>query len=458
VLLNEGRIAAVAGPGEIARGTARELVAADGLVLAPGFVDCHTHDDAVLRDEPLNLPKLLQGVTTVITGNCGVSLAPLDTPAAPAPLDLMGAGAFRHARFAHYLAEVQAAAPAVNAAFLVGHTTLRVAVLDDLEREATPRQCQAMAALLQDSLQVGAIGLSTGVYYPPARAATAAEMVAVGAPLADGAGLLTMHIRDEGDAIEAALAEALAVGRSLNAPLVLSHHKLMGVANHGRSAQTLALIDAAVREHGQSVCLDCYPYTASSTMLLPERVALSREVQVTWSRAEPAAAGRLLSSLAQERGLPSEEMARRLAPGGAIYFAMSDEDVERILAHPLCMVGSDGLPHDAHPHPRLWGSFPRVLGHYARERRLLALEQAIHKMTGLPARRFGLAGRGLVQPGHAADLVLLDANTVRDEASFAEPRRAPQGIHRVWVNGRTVVEQGQTTGARPGALLLRRAG
>jgi N-acyl-D-amino-acid deacylase len=296
------------------------------------------------------------------------------------------------------------------------------------------------------------------VYYPPARAATAAEMVAVGAPLADGAGLLTMHIRDEGDAIEAALAEALAVGRSLNAPLVLSHHKLMGVANHGRSAQTLALIDAAVREHGQSVCLDCYPYTASSTMLLPERVALSREVQVTWSRAEPAAAGRLLSSLAQERGLPSEEMARRLAPGGAIYFAMSDEDVERILAHPLCMVGSDGLPHDAHPHPRLWGSFPRVLGHYARERRLLALEQAIHKMTGLPARRFGLAGRGLVQPGHAADLVLLDANTVRDEASFAEPRRAPQGIHRVWVNGRTVVEQGQTTGARPGALLLRRAG
>ena len=214
------------------------------------------------------------------------------------------------------------------------------------------------------------------------------------------------------------------------------------------------MIEAAAA--GQSVCLDCYPYTASSTMLLPERVASSRDVMITWSRAEPQAAGRSLRAMAAERGLDATELARQLLPGGAIYFAMSDEDVDRILAHPLAMVGSDGLPGEGTQHPRLWGTFPRVLGHYARERGLFTLEQAVHKMTGLTARRFGLAGRGLLQPGAAADITVFDAATVADRASYTEPKATPVGIALVAVNGQVVVEHGEVVQQHAGQLLRRR--
>jgi N-acyl-D-amino-acid deacylase len=337
---------------------------------------------------------------------------------------------------------------------LVGHTTLRVRALADLDRAATAAEIAHMQRGLAEALAAGAIGLSTGVFYPPARAATTAELIETGRPLQGGAGIVTMHIRDEGDAIDAALAEALHIGRCLDVPLVISHHKLMGLGNHGGSARTLAAIDAAARS--QAVCLDCYPYTASSTMLLPERVATSRDVMITWSRAEPAAAGRSLRTMAAERGIDATELARQLLPGGAIYFAMSDEDVERILAHPLAMVGSDGLPHDIHPHPRLWGSFPRVLGHYVRERRLFALETAVHKMTGLTAQRFGLAARGRLQPGFAADVTLFDAATVADGASFDRPTDAPRGIAAVLVNGRLVVQHGEVIDVHAGEVLKRR--
>jgi N-acyl-D-amino-acid deacylase len=444
---------AIAAVGDLAGQAAHRRIDARGLVVAPGFIDAHTHDDALLLQHPAAHPKLVQGVTTVVTGNCGVSLAPLVTDAPPPPLDLMGSDAFRFARFGDYLAAVQAAQPAVNAAALVGHTTLRIGCMADLDRAATPAEADAMRTRLADALADGAIGLSTGVYYPPARAASTDELIAVAEPLRDGAGLITMHIRDEGDAIDDALREALAVGRAVNAPLVLSHHKLMGRANHGRSMQTLALIEAAAR--GQSVCMDCYPYVASSTMLLPERVPMSSDVRITWSRAEPEAAGRSLMQMAAERGLDPVALARQLQPGGAVYFAMSDEDVDRILAHPLTMIGSDGLPHDAVPHPRLWGSFPRVLGHYVRERRLLALEDAVHKMTGLTARRFGLAGRGLLRAGLAADLTLFDPDRVIDGARFDAPTTPPQGIATVIVNGRVALHDGQPQDDRAGRVLRR---
>lgn len=446
---------AIAAVGDLAGHAAHRHIDAEGLVVAPGFIDAHTHDDALLLQHPAAHPKLMQGVTTVVTGNCGVSLAPLVTDTPPSPLDLMGSDAFRFARFGDYLAAVQAAQPAVNAAALVGHTTLRIGCMANLDRAATPAEAQAMRARLADALADGAIGLSTGVYYPPARAATTDELIAVAEPLRDGAGIVTMHIRDEGDAIDDALREALAVGRAVNAPLVLSHHKLMGRANHGRSVQTLALIEAAAR--AQSVCMDCYPYVASSTMLLPERVAVSSDVRITWSRSEPAAAGRSLLQMAAERGIDPVALARQLQPGGAVYFAMSDEDVDRILAHPLTMIGSDGLPHDAVPHPRLWGSFPRVLGHYVRERRLLALEDAVHKMTGLPARRFGLAGRGELRPGMAADLTLFDPARIIDGASFDAPTTPPRGVATVIVNGRVALHDGQPQDDRAGRV-LRRAG
>ncbi|HSW05053.1 N-acyl-D-amino-acid deacylase family protein [Aquabacterium sp.] len=449
--VQDGRIVAL---GDLSGEAAHRRVDASGLVTAPGFIDVHTHDDALLLHtggEPH--PKVLQGVTSVITGNCGVSLAPLVCSRAPAPLDVLGQDAFRFASFAAYLAAVEASAPIVNAACLAGHSTLRVAHMADLDRPASESEATAMRDALAQCLRDGAWGLSTGVYYPTACAATADEVIAIARPLTAASGLLTMHIRDEGDRIDSALREAFAIGRALQVPLVLSHHKLVGKRNHGRSEQTLALVEQAARE--QEVCLDCYPYDASSTMLLASRVEQSRDVMVTWSRPHPEAAGRSLRELAAQRREAPEETARALSPAGAIYFAMSEVDVGRILAHPLTMVGSDGLAHDAHPHPRLWGTFPRVLGRYVREQKLLTLEAAVHKMTGLSARRFGLPGRGLVAKGFHADLVTFDPGRVLDRATYQDPSLPPDGIHAVYVNGQLACENRQMTGTRPGRVLRR---
>jgi N-acyl-D-amino-acid deacylase len=438
VVVEHGRIAALCEPGAAVGG---ESIDAAGLVLCPGFIDTHAHDDVLVLDHPSPHPKLSQGVCTVVTGNCGISLAPLVTDRAPAPMDLFPPGVFRHAEFSSYLAELDAARPALNVVPLVGHTSLRIRHMASLQREATADEATAMMADVEAALQAGAFGLSTGVYYPPARAATTAELVRVSAPLKARRAVLAMHIRDEGDRIDAAIDEALHVGAASGALLVLSHHKVVGAQNHGRTRQTLRTLEGAARD--QAVCIDCYPYEASSTMLDPERAARVGEVLVTWSQADPSQGGRRLRDIAAEWGVDLKQAAERLLPGGAIYFAMAAEDVDRVLVHPLTMIGSDGLPHDAHPHPRLWGSFPRVLGHYARDRGLLPLERAVQKMTGLPASRFGLADRGTVAPGQAADLVLLDPATVRDTATYERPQSMAAGIALVMVNGRIAVREGE---------------
>ncbi|MGH6626870.1 MAG: N-acyl-D-amino-acid deacylase family protein [Burkholderiaceae bacterium] len=447
----DGRITEM---GDLAGRPAHRRADARGLVTAPGFIDVHTHDDQLLMQQgDAPHPKLLQGVTTVVTGNCGVSLAPLVCERPPPSLGVLGQDVFRFASFGDYLEAVEQAHPVVNAACLVGHSTLRVAHIADLERPATESETAAMRQALDDALRAGAWGLSTGLYYPAASAATAREVIELARPLTAARALVTMHIRDEGDHIDAALREALAIGRELQVPLVLSHHKLVGTRNHGRSAETLALVEQAALE--QEVCLDCYPYDASSTMLLPSRVSQSREVMVTWSHALPEAAGRSLFELAAQRNEEPQQTARALAPAGAIYFAMSEADVGRILSHPLTMVGSDGLAHDAHPHPRLWGTFPRVLGRYVRQQKLLTLEAAVHKMTGLSARRFGLRRRGLVAPGFYADLVSFDAASILDRATYEHPHLPPQGIKAVYVNGHAACEEGRMTGARAGQVLRR---
>jgi N-acyl-D-amino-acid deacylase len=234
---------------------------------------------------------------------------------------------------------------------------------------------------------------------------------------------------------------------------VISHHKVVGKANFGRSRETLALLDDARTD--TDVCLDCYPYPASSTVLRADTVAQASRTLVAWSVPRPEAAGRYLDELAAERGLPVAALVDELQPAGAIYFAMDEADVERILAYPETMIGSDGLPHDAFPHPRLWGAFPRVLGHYARRRGLFSLETAIHKMTGLPASRFRLADRGVVAAGAAADLVVFDPERVADTATFARPKQPAAGIDTVYVNGVPIWRDGAATGARPGAVLKR---
>lgn len=452
--VRDGRIAAI---GDLAGSAARDRHDATGRIVSPGFIDAHTHDDRLVLETTADAyhPKLSQGVTTVIAGNCGISLAPLrwTREAPPAPLDLLGRDGWVFERFGDYLDALERSRPAVNTACLVGHSTLRVRHVADLQREADPRECQHMADDLEEALQAGAIGLSTGLYYPPARAASTSEVIAVGAPLQRHGGIITMHLRDEADQIDDALREGFEIGRSLGIDTVLSHHKLIGTRNHGRSPQTLAMIEKAAQ--GQALCMDCYPYNASSTMLLAARVRQSSQVLVTWSEADPSAAGRSLFALAEERGVSPESLVPALSPAGAVYFAMDEDDVSRILAHPLTMVGSDGLAHDKVPHPRLWGTFPRVLGHYARERRLFSLETAVHKMTGLTARRFGLAGRGLLQEGYAADIAVFDADTIADRATFEHPTAASVGMDAVFVNGALACSQGRTVERHAGQVLRR---
>lgn len=428
-----------------------------GQVLAPGFIDSHTHDDGYLLAHPDMLPKVSQGITTVVTGNCGISLAPLQRDNIPQPLDLLGpAELFRFATFRAWMDALRSTPAAVNVIPLVGHTTLRVAVMDDTSRAANDSERAAMRGLLQEALDAGAFGVSTGTFYPPASAATTDEIIDVCQPLkaakqSGRPGLYATHLRDEADHIVPAMEEALLIGRELDCRVVFSHHKLAGERNHGRTRETLDLITRAAAT--QPVCLDCHPYPATSTMLRLDRARLASRTMITWSKGYPEATGRDFAELMQELGLDDEATVARLAPAGAIYFLMDPADVKRIFAHPLTMVGSDGLPFDPHPHPRQWGTFTNVLRTMVREQQLLSLEAAIHKMTGLAADQYGIAGRGLLRQGYHADLVLFDPATVTDVATFSAPIQASQGIHAVWVNGKQVWDGEQTSTQRPGHVL-----
>jgi len=445
------RIAAI---GRFPDATAPRLDVA-GLVVAPGFIDSHTHDDGYLLAHPDMTPKVSQGITTVVTGNCGISLAPL-LPAAdtrvPQPLDLLGPPElFRYGRFADWIADLRATPAAVNVIPLVGHTTLRVAAMEDTQRAATGPEIAAMQAMMEEALQAGAFGMSTGTFYPPAAHAPTEEIMAVGAPIRAHGGLYATHLRDETDKIVPAMQEALDIGRELDCLVVFSHHKLAGQANHGRSSETLAMMDRAAKL--QPVCLDCHPYPATSTMLRLDRVRISRRTMITWSTGYPEAKGRDFADLMAELGLDEQQLLEKLTPAGAIYFLLDENDVRRIVAHPAAMVGSDGLPFDPHPHPRQWGTFTNVLRTLVREQSVLTLEQAVHKMTGLAARNYGVAERGLLQPGYYADLVLFDPEQVGDRATFEVPVQASQGIQGVWVNGQRVWADGAAGTARPGQVL-----
>lgn len=456
LLLAGGRIVAV---GEVEarlleRQAPLEEVDCEGLVAAPGFIDVHTHDDAAAINQADMLPKLSQGVTTVITGNCGISLAPVVTEEPVAPLSLLGASQFRYPTMAAYARAVDAARPGVNVAALLGHTALRIRHVKDLERPANAEERAAMAADMQEAMDAGALGLSSGVFYREAYAADVPELVAVASVAARNGGIYATHIRDELAGILPALLEAAQTAKQAGLPLVLSHHKCAGPANWGRTRETLPLIDELAK--GQPVALDVYPYTAGSTVLREDLVDGVIDVLVTGSQPHPEMAGRYLADIAREWQVSQQEAARRLMPGGACYFQMREDDVERVISHPLAMIGSDGLPHDERPHPRLWGAFPRVLARYWREKGLLQLEEAIHKMTGLSARRFRLGDRGELKPGLAADVVLFDPKRVRDAATFEQPEQASEGIARVWVNGvLSYVAQGGATGARAGRFLRR---
>lgn len=427
-----------------------------GLIVSPGFIDVHTHDDAALIVRPQMAAKLTQGVTTVIAGNCGVSGAPYDRPGTPPGLLRL---VFKSEQciastFAGYVAKVQQAAPAVNAGFLTGHCTLRMQVMgEDLSRPATPGEVALMRALLSECLQQGSLGLSTGLYYAPARAATTAEVVEVAAVLRDHGGLYTSHIRDEADQVIPSLEEALFIGREAGVPTIVSHHKCMGRRNFGRSVETLALLDEAKRR--QPVAWDVYPYPAASTVLVEDLVEKASRTLVTWCDPYPEFSSKYLDDIARALGCTPLEAVSKLLPAGAVYFVMDEADVTRILCSSEAMIGSDGLPEDLHPHPRLWGTFPRVLGRYVRERGVLSLEDAVHRMTGRSARQFGLRDRGRLAVGLMADVCCFDAASVCDAATFEQPTNPAVGIHHVFVNGSLALTECALTEARAGRVLLR---
>ncbi|MCX8133286.1 MAG: D-aminoacylase [Roseococcus sp.] len=446
VAVEGDRILAV---GALGDASGREELDAQGQVLAPGFIDAHTHDDrAVLCGPDCLHCKSTQGVTTVVVGNCGISLAPArlaNRP--PPPLDLLGDEAWwTFGSFGDYAEALAKNPPAVNTFALCGHMSLRMeAMAGDVYRPATDAEIARMQQRLREALREGAGGFSTGLYYPPNAQAPTEEVIAVAEVLREEGGLYVTHMRDEGDHVLDSIRETLRIGREAGAPekpleVVISHHKCTMSENFGRSRETLALMDALGQD--QPVAFDVYPYPAGSTVLMPDKLRQDVKVQITWSVPFPEMAGRDLDDIARDWGMTRRAAAERLLPAGAITFSMDEADVRRIMAHPRSMIGSDGIPHDAKPHPRLWGTFPRVLGRYVREIGLFSLETAIHKMSGRCAQVFGIPDRGVIRPGAFADLVLLDPARVIDRATYAEPTAPSEGILRVWCNGETTYREG----------------
>ncbi len=452
--VRDDRIAAM---GRLDNSSADVEIDASRLVAAPGFIDAHTHDDRLLLSDRDVTPKLSQGVTTVITGNCGISLAHSPAPrgAPTPPLDLLDNDGvwFRFQSFRAYREQLEAEPPAINAACLVGHTTFRVATMDRLDRVASAAEMKVMRNLAHESLASGAIGISTGTAYPPAACASTEEIIEVCGPLKEFGGLYVTHMRNEDDDITRAMEETFTIGRELSAPVIISHHKCVGTRNHGRSPETLALI--AKRSLAQQVGLDCYPYIASSTVLRYDRLAQSSRIIITWSKPHPELSGVDLDEAAQRLKMSRADAVEAIKPAGAIYFMLDERDVQRILQYEDTMIGSDGLPHDAKPHPRLWGTFPRVLGHYSRALQLFPLETAVYKMTGLPARKFGLRDRGVLREGAHADITIFNPDTVMDTADFQNSTRPATGVEAVIVNGVPVWRHGRATGERPGRFLPR---
>ncbi|MDR2613856.1 MAG: D-aminoacylase [Candidatus Accumulibacter sp.] len=434
------------------------IVDCAGLVVAPGFIDVHTHDDAIALDKPAMRPKISQGITTVIVGNCGISLAPVVTTTPIEPLGLLGTRYFRFTRLAEYAEAVDAARPAVNVAALIGHTSLRAAVMPDFARAATADERARMASEMRRAMSDGALGLSSGVFYENAFAADERELMEIASIAGEAGGVYTTHVRTELEGITDAMQEAARVARLSRLPMVFSHHKCCGPDNWGRTHETLALIDR-LSTH-QPVGQDVYPYTAGSTVLREDLVDGVIDILITGSEPHPEMVGRHLADVAQVWGVSQREACRRLAPGGACYFQMDEEDVRRVLAHPRTMIGSDGLPHDPRPHPRLWGAFPRVLGHYTREIGLMRLETAIFKMTGLASAQFRLGKRGTLAAGHPADVTVFDPQRIRDRATFAEPERISEGVCYVFVNGALGYEENadEPVRSRNGRFLRRGEG
>ncbi len=501
-----------------------EVLDATGFVVAPGFIDVHSHGDFSLPVDPEAAAKVLQGVTTEVVGNCGLGLQPANDKVdamygrlLPLIFGESGGDASCSPTLVHYRARLAEIGITVNAAPLIPHGNIRCAVMGMAEGAPTETELDAMCALVAQGMEEGAFGLSTGLVYPPGAYAETEELVRLAAAVAPRRGLYATHMRNEGPRLVEAVAEAISIGERAGVSVQLSHHKAAGQLNWGKVKTTLGMVDAAVAR-GLDVHSDVYPYTAGSTVLsalfvplwafegsldrlvqrlsdpdtrarvvrdaedmqlafvdlprwlgfFPKRwllpamsFVLGRSIVISSVKRQVRYEGMTIGAIARERGRPLHEAMLDLLVEEdlgvtAIAHVMSEKDVQAVLAHPRTMVGTDGLPTRAgKPHPRTYGTYPRVLQHYVGELGLLTLEQAVHRMTGMVARKLGLRDRGVLAPGAAADVVIFDPRAVKDHATYADPRRSPEGIAHVFVNGAWSVRNGVHTGARRGTVLAK---
>ena len=507
VAIRAGRIAAV---GDLSDETAAQRLDAEGRVVAPGFIDMHAHDDFNLPVNPYAIGKVAQGVTTVVNGNCGLSPAPVSADHLREHLEITSTQDSGLGYAWRSMGEFLDSHPAcgVNVCQLVGHHAIRCAVMGVAAGEPGTGELDAMRSQVAEAMQAGAFGFSTGLVQPPSGYATTDEVVALAKVAARFGGSYHTHMRNEGAQVAEAIREALEIGRRSGAPVQISHLKISNPDHHGIADQLLALV-AQARADGIDVHCDQYPYTASSGGLrarLPAWAQAGSHDEILARLADPDARSRLRYELNEGMakagvsmriyrwedvrigmsasrpeyvGLTLAEMARREGKEPAvalldllladrlktrgIYFHMSEHDVRRIMADPAIAIGSDGLytglpdqPDQTNPHPRHYGTFPRILGRYCREEKVLELPEAVRKMTSLPARVLGLGDRGLLKQGFAADVVVFDPLTVADRATFEAPFETPVGIGEVLVNGTLVVRDGRSTGETPGEVLRRR--
>jgi N-acyl-D-aspartate/D-glutamate deacylase len=507
VAVADGRFVAAASRLE---GDAVRRIDADGLALAPGFIDIHCHSDRYHIEHPDGEIKLRQGVTLEMVGNCGASLAPLVAERAQEAVDhaVGGSGRFKGTvdwlGYGQYAAKVAAARPIVNVMGLVGHGTLRIAAMGFAARPAKPNELARMEALLDEAMAEGAAGMSSGLYYAPGLFATTEEVVALSRVVARRGGYYATHLRNEAEGLLDSLDEAITIGRAAGVPVHVSHLKAAGWRNWHLAAAAVSRIEAA-RAEGLDVTVDVYPYHFSSTSLLTvippwaldggvpallprlaERAARAKIIgqikdglpgwenifhNAGWEKiiisAGSSTEGRLLegrsiADIAGAAGKDPFECALDIIAGeqGAVSIiagSMNEDNVARFIRLPFAMIGSDGSPNEGKPHPRVYGTFPRVVRRFVRELKALSLPEAVHKMTGMTAARLGLGAFGRIAAGARADAVLFDPERFADTATFDDPRRHPVGVRAVLVAGRLVLDGDTATGERPGGFVRARA-
>lgn len=446
---------------------------AQGKALAPGFIDVHTHDDFAALAHPDMGFKSRGGVTTCIVGNCGFGAAPFAAAAQMLGALTPGMAVDPYEGHAGYAKCIEQQPTGINIGVLAGHGTLRMSAVGTDAREPSDQEMATMKSLLHEALDAGVLGLSSGLIYEPGRYAKTDELIDLASEMHGTGALYATHMRDEGKGLTESVNEAIHIGAQAGVPVQISHHKASGRDNWGKVEASLKLIEAA-QGRGESVHADQYPYTAGSTSLkaVLENGAfadgavsgfgsiLPTDVVVASAADRPQWEGHSIARMSELLNLPPRLAAEQMlveCPGTTLVLhMMSEDDVQTVMRHPSTMIGSDGLPTlDGKPHPRLYNTFARVLGHYARDLKLFDLSTAIHRMTGFAADKFGLKGRGRIVEGALADMVLFDQSAIIDKGTFEDPNRYPVGITDVFVNGKAAVRKGALTEARAGRVLRR---